>query len=194
MTHWLNKILFKINLGMRQIYPRPAIKFAIKHFEGKQIIATEVGVFRGENAASIAEELNLKRLYLIDPYEEYKDFYNSIGSNYYCQRILDDAEAQLFNFIDSYPMHSTFLKTDSLNAINQIEEPLDFAYIDANHHYDFVKKDMEAYWKKIKPGGILAGDDFHNGQEDVIRAVSEFAVKNKLKLYVEFGDWWFIKT
>jgi len=40
------------------------------------------------------------------------------------------------------------------------EGSFDFLYIDASHQYKSVKKDLKAYFPKIKPGGILAGHDF----------------------------------
>jgi SAM-dependent methyltransferase len=36
----------------------------------------------------------------------------------------------------------------------------DAIYIDADHHYDPVLADLVAYAPKLKPGGILFGDDF----------------------------------
>jgi hypothetical protein len=37
---------------------------------------------------------------------------------------------------------------------------LDFAYIDANHAYEYVKRDIELWWPKIRDGGMLAGHDY----------------------------------
>jgi predicted O-methyltransferase YrrM len=36
---------------------------------------------------------------------------------------------------------------------------VDFAFIDADHSYDAVKRDIAAWRPRIKPGGILAGHD-----------------------------------
>lgn len=36
---------------------------------------------------------------------------------------------------------------------------VDFCMIDASHEYRFVKRDIEAWLPKIKPGGVIAGDD-----------------------------------
>jgi len=69
---------------------------------------------------------------------------------------------------------------------------LDFIYIDGNHEYEYVKKDIEMYWHKIKDGGIMAGHDIQ--LKGVSDAVLEFARKNNLDIY--FGDrrdWWIIK-
>ena len=35
----------------------------------------------------------------------------------------------------------------------------DWVYIDGNHLYEFVKKDVELSFQKVKPGGVIAGDD-----------------------------------
>lgn len=36
---------------------------------------------------------------------------------------------------------------------------MDFIFIDADHRYSFVKKDIEISLRKMRPGGILAGHD-----------------------------------
>jgi len=37
------------------------------------------------------------------------------------------------------------------------DQSVDFVYIDARHDYCGAKEDMELYWPKIRPGGIMAG-------------------------------------
>jgi hypothetical protein len=44
-------------------------------------------------------------------------------------------------------------------------------FIDASHLYENTKRDIEAWYPKIKDGGILAGHDYNRG---VKRAVDEF--------------------
>ena len=39
------------------------------------------------------------------------------------------------------------------------DEYFDWVYIDGNHLYGFVKKDLEFYLPKIKRGGYITGDD-----------------------------------
>ena len=53
------------------------------------------------------------------------------------------------------------IKLPSVEASNLIEDKsLKFCFIDANHDYEFVKQDIEAWRKKIIPGCILAGHDY----------------------------------
>lgn len=71
----------------------------------------------------------------------------------------------------------------------------DFIYIDANHKYSAVKQDIEEWWPFVRPGGILAGHDYVEG-EGVIPAVDEFIKNAKLSLNLT-GDhmksWWVVK-
>lgn len=45
----------------------------------------------------------------------------------------------------------------------------DFVYLDARHDYCAVAEDIEHYWPKIRPGGILAGHDFIDAQYAIDR-------------------------
>ncbi len=61
---------------------------------------------------------------------------------------------------------------------------LDFVYIDADHSYEAVLKDITAWYEKVRPGGVVAGHDYNflgnewNRPEckemGVARAVNEF--------------------
>jgi len=78
---------------------------------------------------------------------------------------------------------------------------LDFVYIDADHSYEAVRRDLELWWPLVRQGGILAGHDYDKadmrGCGGVIRAVDHFVDANKLVLYTTDGDrptvnesWW----
>ena len=36
----------------------------------------------------------------------------------------------------------------------------DWVYIDGDHFYEAVKLDLESWERAVKPGGIIAGDDY----------------------------------
>lgn len=50
---------------------------------------------------------------------------------------------------------------------------LDFVFIDADHVYECIRKDIDAWLPKVRRGGIIAGHDFCNEFNGVIRAVTE---------------------
>jgi predicted O-methyltransferase YrrM len=97
-------------------------------------------------------------------------------------------------------LYETFLK--NISPVNHIINPikslswdgakyykdnsLDFIFIDAAHDYDSVKKDINAWFPKLKHGGVIAGHDY-TWCEDVQKAVNEFfAGKN---IYESEGCW-----
>ena len=74
------------------------------------------------------------------------------------------------------------------------DNSLDLVWIDASHEYEFVSKDIEMWYKKIKPGGILSGHDWHYPPDDyaVRRAVIDFAKEKKYFINNEFNWTWYI--
>ena len=55
------------------------------------------------------------------------------------------------------------------------DNSIDFIYIDGNHQYDFVKKDLEDYVPKVKVGGVIAGHDYGGPTTPgVTKAIDEY--------------------
>jgi hypothetical protein len=65
---------------------------------------------------------------------------------------------------------------------------LDMIFIDADHDYGAVKKDLINYYPKLKKGGIFAGHDYTENC-GVVTAVDEFAADNKLELNISRSSW-----
>ena len=62
------------------------------------------------------------------------------------------------------------------------DESLDFVFIDANHEYEEVKKDIELWYPKVKKGGIFAGHDYSDTWQGVVKAVNEWSLKNNIEI------------
>lgn len=90
------------------------------------------------------------------------------------------------------PYRTTLVKLTSVEAAKDVPDgSLDFVYIDADHKYENVMADLEAWTPKVKIGGIVSGDDFYKfpkrGDTGVMQAVSEFTSDNKYNL--KLTDW-----
>lgn len=73
------------------------------------------------------------------------------------------------------------------------DETLDFVWCDANHNYEYIKRELDTFFPKMKSGGILAGDDYND--EDVKKAVTEFVEENKEEIeYIHTTDISFLIT
>jgi len=63
----------------------------------------------------------------------------------------------------------------------------DLIYVDASHVREDVAADILAYWKILRPGGIMFGDD--HAMPDVAEAVSDFARNQGLTPSVAHEQW-----
>lgn len=107
------------------------------------------------------------------------------------------------------PYATIVIKNNSVDAAKEFDDGfLDFVYIDAGHDYDNVKADIEAWTPKVRPGGIVSGDDYYefpSGKGGVIPAVNEYVAKHGYKLNLtdwnnddperdeRQPNWWFVK-
>ncbi len=85
----------------------------------------------------------------------------------------------------------TPIKMLSWEAANLFDNnTVDFCYVDAAHDYESVKKDLTAWWPKIKIGGEIGGDDYSPEWPGVIQAVDSFFNKANIEIY---GRCWIVK-
>ena len=142
----------------------------------------EVGIGYGTHAKYILKNNpTVQRLYLIDPMVQYPNdgFSNDVmnqeplvpGNNF--NEFHDLIRQELLPYENRY----TWFRTPSLSITNyHIEDAsLDAVFVDGDHSYAAVRADLEFWWKKVRVGGQLLGDDFW--MKDVERAVEEFSRK-----------------
>jgi len=181
------------------------LRASIKHIHNKfgktPLVGAEVGVFRGQHAQCILNTLNMGRLYLIDPWEDYQKWegdhtagkWSGKGEKVSGEEIYQDAHQR---FKDRENI--TILKMPSLIAtkcfktLNLPDDELDFIYIDGEHSYAAVYEDLHAWWPIVKTGGVLAGHDYNMGAVKI--AVDEFAKEMNIKIQTGYGaDFWIDK-
>lgn len=153
---------------------------------GRELVGAEIGVAEGKNALSMLEHLNLRRLYLIDPYSPYELASGSMCSHH-DETEFEIAKENLSRFGDQV----VFLRMPSETAIEHIPN-LDFVYIDGAHNYEQVRRDCFNYYPSILPHGVIGGHDFYGNYTDLVRAVVEFSQETGLKLHSGEADWWCI--
>ena len=114
---------------------------------GGNDIAVEVGSYKGRSIAYLAQRLARQgkhgvALWAVDSFKDAKR--EELSANLIrcgCERV-------------------RILEADSAaSAAGFNSESVTFAYIDAAHDYESVKRDIAAWLPKIKSGGILAGHD-----------------------------------
>ena len=179
-------------MGMRVGDSDPLNLLVNDYLIGKSnLIGIEIGSFAGESAEIFLKSNAFKILYCIDPWEP------NFDPNDATSRLMSNIE----NIFDSKFKDNQIIKKikqTSDNAINLFEnESIDFIYIDGCHQYEYVKKDIENYFPKIKHGGIISGHDYEmSGRTFHIRgvkkAVDEYFKKPPLSNYAD-NSWVYIK-
>jgi predicted O-methyltransferase YrrM len=53
---------------------------------------------------------------------------------------------------------------------------LDFVYVDARHDYCGCMQDLEMYWPKLRPGGLLAGHDYVYASDAAAMGVGDWSL------------------
>jgi len=84
-----------------------------------------------------------------------------------------------YEFVDNTTLTNnydniTMIKDTSKNAANQFANgSIDYIMLDAGHSYDALKDDLNVWYNKVKPGGIVSGDDY-GVFSGVTQAANEF--------------------
>jgi hypothetical protein len=158
----------------------------------KQSVCAEIGVHLGDFSEKILRVVEPKKLHLIDPwkYETETTYKTSLygghkgGDQQNMDRRYEQVVARFRTQLDQGRV--VFHRAYSSDAAPDFADgELDWVYIDGNHLYEFVKKDLELYGPKVKPGGFITGDDYdYSGwwQGGVKRAVDELVASGAVKL------------
>lgn len=175
-------------------------------FMGGFKVGVELGVQRGDFARTMLDTWpSCTKYYLVDLWaqqQNYNDFANMDDAGHL--KLMRIAQENLA----IWKQKTVFIKNYTSVAADLITEQVDFVYVDARHDYCGCKEDIELYWPKIRPGGIMAGHDYtsaylvrlRSGQNwevcmdgskndgAVQGAVDEFAHKHGLTVSVTWGE------
>ena len=138
----------------------------------KNLVGAEIGVFTGLNSLSILKSLDIKKLYLIDQYDYNRNISGTKLSKENAEKVHEVAKNRLDPFKDKI----VWINKESSKSIEDIKDELDFVYVDGDHKYEAVKKDIELYYPLLKEDGMMSFHDFDAPDENngVVQAVHEY--------------------
>jgi hypothetical protein len=153
----------------------------------KGSVGAEIGVWRGDFSARLLRVVRPAQLHLVDPWNfepgaayEHAWYGGAVAKS---QAEMDRVyESVLRRFADEMEAGTVHVHRGSSARIGVLFDNayFDWVYIDGNHLYEYVKSDLEVFARKVKPGGLIAGDDYgvRGWWEDgVTRAVDEFVAQ-----------------
>ena len=129
----------------------------------------EIGVKEGRFISHLLNQYPDLTMYAVDPWEdqpgENEDYIEWNWATIY---------KQYRDSTDKFRDRVIELKEYSDTAANKVDDySLDFVFIDAQHDYESVKKDIELWGPKVKPNGLLCGHDYQPNFPGVIKAANE---------------------
>jgi hypothetical protein len=148
----------------------------------KHSIGAEIGVWMGDFTEQILSVVDPQQLHIIDPWVSQPQADDDLYRIQQLQMdLIYERVADRFAGDDRVVLHRTLSEEA---ARDFTDGSLDWVYIDGNHSYEFVKKDLELYLPKLKSGGLLTGDD-HLWRPDlgypVKRAVDEMIESGRVE-------------
>ena len=155
-------------------------------------IGVEVGVAFGGHCESILEGTGVELLYGVDPYRHRRDYDDPMNLP---QAAFDTLHQRTLDRLARFGGRYRHIREMSDGAIPQIDGLVDFVYIDAEHSYEGVKRDLGVWFGKVREGGIFSGHDYEHPQfPGVKKAVDEFFGRLGWQV-THAGDdvWWVVK-
>jgi SAM-dependent methyltransferase len=150
----------------------PLYAEAVKAAPKSGAVFVEIGAWLGRSAAFMGVEIANSRkqidFYVVDHFK---------GSAVQIARSEPVLVAgQLYEEFCRYTKPvAKYLKVLPMNSVDAAErfapESVDFILVDGSHEYEDVLADLRAWYPKLKPGGVIAGDDWRNrGVNTAVRA------------------------
>lgn len=164
---------------------------AIRPYLGANSVGAEIGVYKGGFGEFLLP--HCRKLYLVDPWYRLGGYWQSGLPN--------DSRAE--TVIEILTVYKADIDSGKIEVIvdyganflaGMRDRWFDFLYLDGSHEYEQTKKDLLQAMPKMKPGGVLLGDDFDpdpaSNQHGVFRAVNEFIAERGLTMVLNSSRQW----
>ena len=124
-------------------------------------VGAEIGVWEGDFSHRILEICQPRELHLIDPWLYMPEFSNTGFGKKKNEHLMEERYRKVVaRFADDPRVHIHRALSDvALAALP--DASLDWVYIDGNHNEPIIGNDLALCLRKVKPDGIISGDDFN---------------------------------
>ena len=143
-------------------------------------LVVEIGSWTGGSGSALARGIRKwcpkALLHCVDPFD--MDYFNTHKGLVKKMHKYSKPPIEVFKE-RMKPYRYQLIRMKSEDAVEQFEDgTVDFVFIDGNHDYEYVKRDIQMWRVKLKDDGIMCGHDF--GKPGVTRAVNELCKGVKL--------------
>lgn len=144
---------------------RDLIQYINTYEPVNQLNMIEIGSYIGESTIIFAS--SFKQVTSVDPYIDNYD-----PTDHACKFApFEQVYRQFLSNTKQFSNITQIRKTSDDAVLDFEPNSIDFVYIDGNHTYEFVKKDIENYLNIVKLNGFIAGHDYQH--EPIKQAIFE---------------------
>ncbi len=189
MEAWIQAELRHHEPGWSRAYP---LWCAVIREHGL-LTGAEIGVAFGGHSEAILSTTGVGRLYSVDMFRHDPAYHDPLN---FTQEQFD----QLYPFVQSrlsrFGDRCELVRLESGDAARSLPDELDFVYLDANHSFEGVFRDLGLWAEKVRDGGIIGGHDYGHPDFPGIRiAVDNFCRRFGWTIHEEGeGVWWAVKS
>ena len=141
------------------------LRATVPDYEEQSLKLLEIGSYKGESTSIFASSRIFDKIFCMDPFEGEEEALSLLGDNW------DRVKKEYYTNTRHWD-NINLIQDYSYNQVDNFpDEFFDVIYIDADHSYESVKKEIELYTPKCKY--IIGGHDYHHLQGGVIPAVDE---------------------
>ena len=144
-------------------------------------VGAEIGVCAGVFAYHCLLINQPSKLYLIDPWEYGLQANVELDPTPEKQIIRDGEYKAVYELFAPFPNVEIIRRKSEDVAVIFPDDFFDYVYIDGEHSYAAVWRDLNNYFSKVKVGGYLIGDDY--GWEGIAAAVQDFLAAHPDELF-----------
>ncbi len=155
----------------------------------KNGVGAEVGVWQGGFSQKLLDRTQPSRLFLVDPWtwditgKVPRDCYIASTRIAKSQNDMDKLYEAVVKKFEAYDNVVVIREPSTYAACKFHGNDLDWVYIDGSHDYENVIADLRAWGPKVKPGGLLCGDDYEWGKK------YNFPVRKAVQAFLKEGGY-----
>jgi Methyltransferase domain len=158
-------------------------------------VGAEIGVHLGIHAGELLLTAKPRKFHLIDPWialadEGHADTWYAAVTQEEMDGYFKSVSAMMADHVAA-GIVEIHRKPSADAMLAFADNSLDWIYVDGDHSYTAVVGDLARAYAKVRPGGMIAGDDYKLGGwwgDGIVRAVHEFLAAKPVKLHLLMDD------
>ncbi|MEP9363471.1 class I SAM-dependent methyltransferase [Nocardioides sp. CN2-186] len=148
-------------------------------------VGAELGVHKGHLTPHLIDWLSPEKLYVVDPWYLLEPRWEWAAGDQSTVNAVSRVVRRIRPHLECGTAELVIADDrDFLAALD--DNALDWVYLDSSHMYDHTVQELELLVRKVKDGGVIAGDDWQSNPDHrhhgVCRAVREFVGAGRVDL------------